>query len=143
MRPLILKVILSLVEGSLLLMPSVCLFDIVFAFVFVFVKYKYKYKFKYKYKYKYKDNLKIVNKIGQHSLQGIAVKIKRSLQGSPVENTHEMLRIWMQSLVWTRAMGFLDLQSFQFFLLKITKMQKYENAKIQKKILTFSPDHGM
>ena len=30
-------------------------------------------------------------------------------------------------------MGFLDLQSFQFFLLKITKMQKYENAKIQKK----------
>ena len=29
------------------------------------------------------------------SLQGIAVKIKRSLQGSPVENTHKMLRIWM------------------------------------------------
>ena len=25
----------------------------------------------------------------------IAVKIKRSLQGSPVENTHKMLRIWM------------------------------------------------
>ena len=72
-----------------MLMPSVCLFDIVFVFVFVFVFVKYKYKYKYKY------NLKIVKKIGQHSLQGIAVKIKRSLQGSPVENTHKMLRIWM------------------------------------------------
>ena len=27
--------------------------------------------------------------------QKIAVKIKRSLQGSPVENTHKMLRSWM------------------------------------------------
>ena len=26
---------------------------------------------------------------------GLAVKIKRSLQGSPVENTHKMLRIWI------------------------------------------------
>ena len=52
MRPLILKVYLSLVEGSQLLMPSVCLFDIVFVFVFVFVFVKYKYKYKYKYNQK-------------------------------------------------------------------------------------------
>ena len=30
-----------------------------------------------------------------NSVLNIAVKIKRSLQGSPVENTHKMLRIWI------------------------------------------------
>ena len=98
--------------------------------------HKYKNTQIHKYKYKYKYNLKIVKKIGQHSLQGIAVKIKRSLQGSPVKNTHEMLRMWMRSLVWTRAMGFLDLQSFQFFLLKITKMQKYKKNFWLSRLIT-------
>ena len=67
-------------------------------------------------------------KIGQHSLQGIAVKIKRSLQGSPVEKTHKMLRRWMRctrreqwSSIIIKNTKNTKINQFSVFFLKITK----------------------
>ena len=56
------------------------------------------------------------------NLDGIAVKIKRSLQGSPVENTHK-------SVVRDKSNGISRFAKFSFFC---WKLQKCKNTKMRK-----------